>query len=88
MENTFPGGAPRTPGYWKNWNRCTGGNQAETADKLNNYLGPDEGGVYLLDDLLPQTVGIVDLEACEDAVNILDTRDLRGKKQTENFREQ
>ncbi|MFO7691210.1 MAG: hypothetical protein R6W83_11775 [Cryobacterium sp.] len=26
--------APRTPGYWKNWSTCSGGNQAETAAKL------------------------------------------------------
>ncbi|HEY3373336.1 MAG TPA: hypothetical protein VGK10_21005, partial [Prolixibacteraceae bacterium] len=23
INNTYPGGTARTPGYWKNWNRCT-----------------------------------------------------------------
>jgi hypothetical protein len=77
VNNRFPGGAPRTPGYWKNWNRCSGGNQAETADKLNNYLGPINGaGVFLLDDLLPQILGDLEITTCEDGVLILDARDL------------
>ena len=24
VDNTYPGGDPRTPGYWKNWNYGTG----------------------------------------------------------------
>jgi hypothetical protein len=73
VENSFPGGAPRTPGYWKNWNTCSGGMQAETAAKLG---GVDEG-VYLLNDLLPQTLGdSLTIETCEDGVLILDARDL------------
>jgi len=81
VENSYPGGAPRTPGYWKNWNRCSGGNQDDTADKLNNYLGPIDGaGVYLLDDLLPQTVGEVTLTTCEEGIEILDANTLEGKK--------
>jgi len=80
IDNRFPGGAPRTPGYWKNWNRCSGGNQAETADKLNDYLGPIDGaGVFLLDDLLPQTIGDFTVATCEDGVNILDARELDGR---------
>ena len=27
IDNQFPGGEPRTIGYWKNWNTCTNGNQ-------------------------------------------------------------
>ena len=34
MNNEFPGGAPRTPGYWKNWHRCTGGGPAANAAVL------------------------------------------------------
>jgi hypothetical protein len=48
VNNSFPGGEPRTPGYWKNWNACTGGNQVQVAA---NNGGPDEGW-YTLDDLL------------------------------------
>ncbi|NIQ93797.1 MAG: hypothetical protein GWN87_05965, partial [Desulfuromonadales bacterium] len=74
VNNRYPGGAPRTPGYWKNWNRCTGGNQADTADKLNDYLGPVMGaGVYLLDDLLPQTIGDMTVGTCEVGVTVLST---------------
>jgi hypothetical protein len=75
VENRFPGGAPRTPGYWKNWNTCSGGNQAETAAKLG---GVDEG-VFLLDDLLPQTIGDFEITTCEDGVSILSAQDLGGK---------
>ncbi len=72
VENSFPGGAPRTPGYWKNWNTCSGGNQAETAEKLGGYLE----GVYVLDDLLPQQLGPLSINSCEEGVLILDARDL------------
>jgi hypothetical protein len=89
INNRYPGGAPRTPGYWKNWNRCSGGNQAETADKLNGGLGPVLGaGVFLLDDLLPQTIGQLDIipgyygdpEACQMGVYVLDSRWAIGNK--------
>jgi hypothetical protein len=75
VNNSFPGGAPRTPGYWKNWNTCTGGNQAETAAKL----GGTAEGVYLLDDLLPQLVGDLNITTCQVGVKILNTRTLDGK---------
>jgi hypothetical protein len=101
IENSYPGGAPRTPGYWKNWNRCSGGNQAKTADKLNDYLGPWDGaGVFLLDDLLPQTIGsftidviniydkkgeVVDTySACEVGVSILSAQDYYSGKNKAN----
>ncbi|HET9242939.1 MAG TPA: hypothetical protein VFN99_05810 [Gaiella sp.] len=48
IDNTFPGGQPRTIGYWKNWNTCTGGNQAATAAKN----GGAAAGFFLLDDVL------------------------------------
>ena len=82
INNAFPGGDPRTIGYWKNWNTCTGGNQPATAAANG---GPAEGW-YILDDLLNSpgyTIGILPLggEQCEDAVNILDKRDVEsGKK--------
>ncbi len=82
INNQFPGGDPRTIGFWKNWNTCTGGNQPQTAAENG---GPSEGW-FILDDLLNNpgyTIGILQLDGsdCEDAVNILDKRDiLSGKK--------
>ena len=76
IDNQAPGGDPRTPGYWKNWNTCTGGNQADTAAK--------NGGVaehwFLLDDLIPTMVGDVEIATCQQGVYILDHRDFAGKK--------
>jgi hypothetical protein len=46
--NQYPGGGPRTPGYWKNWNRVTGGGQADNADRNGGYLE----GFWLLEDVL------------------------------------
>ena len=48
INNSFPGGDPRTIGYWKNWNTCTSGNQAQTAAANG---GPDAGW-YILNNLL------------------------------------
>ncbi|MDH3707021.1 MAG: hypothetical protein OES57_13205, partial [Acidimicrobiia bacterium] len=77
IDNQFPGGEPRTIGFWKNWNTCTGGNQTNTAAENG---GPDEGW-FILDDLLNDpgyTIGILQLDGndCEDAVNILDKRSI------------
>jgi hypothetical protein len=62
IENSFPGGAPRTPGYWKNWSTCSGGGQQYTATKNAGFEGDptDPGasaariaeGYLLLDDVL------------------------------------
>jgi hypothetical protein len=75
-----PGGDARTPGYWKNWNTCTKGNQAATAAKNG---GPEEG-FWLLDDILAMggiTWGSFSITTCEVAVDILDQRDVStGKK--------
>ncbi len=80
VDNTFPGGQPRTPGYWKNWNRCTNGNQVQTAAKNG---GPAEGW-FLLDDILNSpgiSWGAFTIADCETGVSILDQRDLdTGRK--------
>ena len=87
--NEYPGGAPRTPGYWKNWNRCTGGGQAGNADRQ----GGRAEGYTLLEDILtspgiiwddiisPDGFGTVPITTCEQAVEILDQRvvTLNGK---------
>jgi hypothetical protein len=73
VDNTSPGGEPRTIGYWKNWTRCDGkGKQDITAD--NN--GGSAAGYWLLDDVLPITLGETAFAACVDAVAILDKRDV------------
>lgn len=63
---------PRTPGYWGNWNRCTGGNQAATADSN----GGAANGFHLVEDVIPQTVGDLVVDTCEVAVSILKSRDI------------
>lgn len=89
VDNQMPGGAPRTPGYWKNWNTCTGGGQQYTAAAnggweegfwlLEDVLDPSIGGGIVWDDILDDTL-FFEIADCQDAVNILDKRDLDGKK--------
>lgn len=75
--HTPDGGTPRTPGYWKNWTTCDGkGNQAETAAKNGGW----EAGFWLLDDLLPQTIGDLSVNTCQIGVYVLDDRDIGGTK--------
>jgi Prealbumin-like fold domain len=76
VRNDFPGGEPRTIGYWKNWNRCTGGGQAANADKN----GGAAAGFYLVEDLLPQLIGDLNVTTCQNAVKILDKSTLAGRK--------
>jgi hypothetical protein len=76
VDNQQPGGEPRTPGYWKNWNLCSTGNQWQTAAQNG---GPAEGW-FLLDDLLPTTVGDLEITTCTDGVSILDQRDLQSNR--------
>jgi len=82
VDNTYPGGDPRTPGYWKNWNSCTGGGQ---------WLTHFENGNITIDDVLNYPGiswaylsfpgGYPTAAGCVDAVSILDTRDIdSGKK--------
>ncbi|WP_165963523.1 T9SS type A sorting domain-containing protein [Hymenobacter radiodurans] len=85
VNNTFPQGTARTPGYWKNWSTCTGGKQVQTA--LKN--GGKAAGFYILDDHLPHTLwsnpgstkctGFT-LTDCAAAVKILSTQDATGKQ--------
>jgi hypothetical protein len=96
INNEFPGGEPRTIGYWKNWNSCTGGNQVLTAIE-NGGETPAErlaSGNALLDDVLQPpgiTIGVLPMVAdadvfncdlgTENAVSILDKRSIDdGKK--------
>ena len=86
VNNTFPGGGPRTPGYWKNWSSCSPGNQFDKATGDND---PDNE-FWTLDELLNSHryyLGLLELgdpaaalgdpaADCEDAVNILDHREV------------
>jgi hypothetical protein len=72
------GGDQRTIGYWRNWNTCTNGNQAQTAAKN----GGAAEGFFLVDDFLNPGVLLGDLlvDNCEDAVSILRKRDIDTNK--------
>jgi hypothetical protein len=80
VDNTFPGGDPRTPGYWKNWASCTNGGQfAKTTDDVD----PDNEFVSLDEVLNSPGVswGGFTIDNCELAVSILDQRDFNnGRK--------
>jgi hypothetical protein len=95
VNNEFPGGEPRTIGYWKNWDSCSGGGQVNTAIE-NGGPTPIErlaSGNALLDDVLQApgiTIGVLTLiadddvfdcdEGTEDARSILDKRDINTRK--------
>ncbi|MEY4361985.1 MAG: hypothetical protein RL391_1291 [Actinomycetota bacterium] len=54
VDNQTPtGGAPRSPGYWKNWTELGKGHQALTAAANGGW----ENGFWLLDDVLDQSIG-------------------------------
>ena len=77
IDNSFPGGEPRTIGFWKNWNTCTNGRQQQTAAQN----GGAAAGFYILDDLLNDpgyTLGLLLLDDgdCVQAVRILDKSDI------------
>jgi Prealbumin-like fold domain len=78
VDNSRPGGDPRTIGYWKNWNRCTGGNQATVAQKN----GGASAGFFLVEDLLPQRVGDFSGVSCEQAIRLLSKQDRNGKSKS------
>jgi hypothetical protein len=95
FDNQFPGGEPRSSGYWKNWNGCTEGGQAANADRnggwvegfwlLEDVLDPEITGGIVWDDILPSGKDIAPfvISTCEMAVAILDQRSLRdGRKQS------
>jgi len=48
VDNRYPGGEPRTIGYWKNWSTCSGGGQAANAAAQ----GGKDAGYWLIDDVL------------------------------------
>jgi hypothetical protein len=75
IDNSRPGGDPRTIGYWKNWNRCSGGGQAANADAN----GGAASGFFLMENLLPQLIGNFNVDTCQKGVKILSKQDQSGK---------
>jgi hypothetical protein len=74
VDNTPPpGGDARTPGFWKNWSECTGGNQD---DVLGDSIECSVSGFFW--------IGNAQVDECYEAVSLLDMRmideSLRGKK--------
>jgi hypothetical protein len=69
---------------------CSSGNQAVTATRNAGYPGdpadPEAAdarraeGFFLLEGVLPMTIGDLQLETCEDARSLLDKRDLNGRE--------
>jgi hypothetical protein len=95
VDNTYPGGEPRTPGYWKNWNDCTKGGQADTAAQnggcqngywlLGDVLNPNIGDGIVWDNILEDDYLLFNITTCEQAVSILDQRDfVTGKKMSKD----
>ncbi|HEY9503324.1 MAG TPA: hypothetical protein VIR01_16940, partial [Pyrinomonadaceae bacterium] len=78
VHNDFPGGDPRTIGYWKNWNSCTGGGQAATAAKN----GGPAAGFFILEDLLPQLIGDFNVVTCLQGIKVLSKQDQAGKSKS------
>ena len=83
VNNAQPGGAPRSNGYWKNWNGCTTGGQAAAAEANGGW----EEGFWLLEDVLNPSFGdgvtwddilddgfVFPITSCPVAVDILDKR--------------
>ena len=70
ITNVFPGGDPRTIGFWKNHNCCTGGGQCQNAEDNGGPIA----GWFLLEDLLPQTIGELLIDQCCTGVFVLDKR--------------
>jgi hypothetical protein len=70
----FAGGEPRTAGYWRMWNGCSEGNKARVAAQN----GGADAGFYILEDLLPQRLGLLDVTTCQVGVDILDMRAVAG----------
>lgn len=99
VDNSFPGGEPRTPGYWKNWNACTNGGQYDNAmaqgggaggfwtlDELLNNPGFLIGDMYLDGDYLndPYKFDSLNHNDCVEAVRILDKSDAKLNRKKAN----
>ncbi|MFN2201170.1 MAG: hypothetical protein ACK2UO_08180, partial [Caldilineaceae bacterium] len=91
VDNRLPKGDARTPGYWKNWSSCSGGNQFDKA--TGEFLDGLIPRHITLDEILPQWIGDLYLAGdttgspydgtydadCEIAVLVLASREQDGK---------
>jgi hypothetical protein len=83
VDNRVPGGDPRTPGFWKNWNTCTAGGQATNAARN----GGAAEGWFILDDILNDpgvSWGGFTVATCGNGVDLLDQRDLESGRKRAN----
>ena len=85
VDNDYPGGEPRTPGYWKNWSSCSNGGQYDKAIDAND----PENEFWALDELLNSPgflIGDLELGAsdCAEAVAVLDQRNFATGKKAAN----
>jgi hypothetical protein len=91
IDNVVPKGDARTPGYWKNWSSCSGGNQFDKA--LGEFFDGADPRHITLDEILPQWIGALELMGdttggtvydgendamCAEAVLVLNSRDQTG----------
>jgi plastocyanin len=80
IDNTPPpGGDARTIGYWKNWASCSGssGKQYQKAVANGDFN-------KTLDGNLPQTIGVLAINSCSVAVDILNKSDTQSHKKKAN----
>jgi len=74
VDNSHPGGEPRTPGYWKNWSSITNGNQLPMLDDAL-AIG---GGIKMYSDIPDCETPEWIISDVYDAYYLLDARNITG----------
>jgi hypothetical protein len=71
IDNVTPGGCPRTPGYWKNWNMCKL-SEPNQYNRLQMALAND---FWLMEDFLPMQIGDLTITNCTQGIKVLNSDD-------------
>jgi hypothetical protein len=85
-----PSGDARTIGYWKNWSSCSKGKQGPVLDYVLSTFGSAPAAVpNPLPSPLPPinpgvNIGMLQVDTCTEAVNILDKSTVSGVKKASN----